>query len=505
VQDSQPTSFRSAASSGMAFTVLGQGTKLLVHLAAIVTLSRLLGPSDFGVFAMMSPILVLAMIIRDGGISGAILQRHAISHADLSALFWISVSWGLGLAALLALSAPLIAGFYGEPRLVPLIIASAVIVVAGSLSLQHMALLNRELRFRTLAGIDAGSLALGYLVGAVIALITRSYWALWAVNCTTAVSILLASWSMCKWRPGRPNRKSAVSDILRVGGNITVSSLFDFSIRNLDKILIGRSQGSFELGLYDRAYRIVLLPLIFVTVPLDRLVLPSLVRMRNDSERYRKVYRLALQAPLLAIIPPMATIIAAPGPVCVLLLGRDWAPAAPLLAWLSVVGALQLVTSSLGSLLISQQRARELTVLNGVSLVFACTAYFIGLRFGALGVASAYAISEIVRSPVAVWWATRTGPVRINDVGEAVLPFFMSAISVFAIVSLIQRQFSNEPALLLGLSIPISYAMTVATLVLTTAGRRCLNEAVKMAAEIRASLKWPKGSSWLRRQTASHR
>jgi PST family polysaccharide transporter len=189
----------------------------------------------------------------------------------------------------------------------------------------------------------------------------------------------------------------------------------------------------------------------------------------------------------------------------VLLLGRDWAPAAPLLAWLSVVGALQLVTSSLGSLLISQRRARELTVLNGFSLVFACTAYFIGLRFGALGVASAYAISEIVRSPVAVWWATRTGPVRINDVGEAVFPFFMSAISVFAIVSLIQRQLSNEPALLLGLSIPISYAMTVATLVLTTAGRRCLNEAVKMAAEIRASLKWPKGSSWLRRQTASHR
>ena len=52
----------------------------------------------------------------------------SLSHADLSTLFWISVCWGLGLAALLALSAPLIAGFYGEPRLVPLVVASAVIV-----------------------------------------------------------------------------------------------------------------------------------------------------------------------------------------------------------------------------------------------------------------------------------------------------------------------------------------------------------------------------------------
>jgi polysaccharide transporter, PST family len=185
---------------------------------------------------MLSPVFALAALLRDGGISGAVLQRQSLSHADLSTLFWINVCWDFGLAALLALSAPLIAGFYSEPRLVPLVIASAIIVVSGSLSLQHMALLNRDLRFRAIAAIDAGSLAVGYLIGIVIAATTQSYWALWAVSCISAVSILIASWVACHWRPGRPQRRGAVSDILRVGGNITVSGLFDFLIRSIDKI-----------------------------------------------------------------------------------------------------------------------------------------------------------------------------------------------------------------------------------------------------------------------------
>ena len=489
----------------MAFTAIGQGLKLFVHVTAIMTLSRLLGPSDFGIFAMLSPILALASLLRDGGISGAILQRETMSHAELSALFWISVCWGIGLAALLASSAPFIAAFYGEPHLVPLVVASAVIVVTGSLSLQHLALLNRELRFRVLAAIDAGSLAAGYFIGIAVAVITRSYWALWAVNCTTAISVLVASWIACRWRPGRPNRQGTVSDILRVGGNITASGLFDLLTRSLDKVLIGRSRGDFELGLYDRAYRIVLLPLLFVTAPLDRLVLPSLMRKRDDAESYRKVYRLALQAPLLAVIPPMATIMAAPEPVCAFLLGREWVSAAPLLAWLSLVGALQLITSSLGSLLISQGRTHDLTVLNGCSFALAASAYLVGLRFGALGVAAAYALSEVIRTPGALWWATRKGPVRLEDVREAVLPFFMSAVSVFAAVSLIGQRLSSEPALLLGLSIPVAYAVTVLTMMLTAGGRRCLSEAVKVAEELRMSLNWPKRSGWLARRQVRER
>src|SRR5262249_50535294 len=154
--------------------------KLIVHITSIIVLSRLLGPADFGVFAMISPILALFAIVRDGGLTSAILQRKSIADAELTALFWIGLGWGVGLGALLAAAAPLIARFYGEPRLVNLVYASSAIVIAGSLSLQHMTLLNRALRFGMLAMIDTGALAFGYLVGAALAAATKSYWALWA-------------------------------------------------------------------------------------------------------------------------------------------------------------------------------------------------------------------------------------------------------------------------------------------------------------------------------------
>ncbi|MBV8700972.1 MAG: oligosaccharide flippase family protein, partial [Bradyrhizobium sp.] len=75
----QPGRFRNVATSGMAFTAAGQAIKLAVHVAAIMALSRLLGPSEFGVFAMVSPLLALAAIIRDAGLTSAVLQRQSIS------------------------------------------------------------------------------------------------------------------------------------------------------------------------------------------------------------------------------------------------------------------------------------------------------------------------------------------------------------------------------------------------------------------------------------------
>jgi PST family polysaccharide transporter len=481
-------SLRSTASNGIAFTALGQGIKLLVHLTAILTLSRILGPSNFGVFAMISPLLALATIIRDNGMNTAILQRGSINEAELTGLFWMSVSWGAGLAVVLVLSAPLIAAFYDEPRLVLLVAASGIIVLGGSFSLQHTALLNRQFQFRSLAVIDAGSLAAGYFVGTIVALLTRSYWALWAVNCTTTFVILAASWVVCRWRPDRPGRGAAVGEMLRLGGSVALSSLFDFLIRSVDNVLIGRFRGPFELGLYDRSYRIVLLPLVFVTGPLDRLVLPSLAQMQDDDARYRRIYQLALQAPLLAIVPAMVVLMAIPAPACAFLLGPEWVGAAPLLAWLSLAGALQLVLSSFGSLLISQGRATDLTYLNGFSFVFALLSYALGLPFGALGVAAAYAISEIVRTPIAVWWATRTGPVRARDVWEAVLPFVFAGTCAFAAVFATTYYFPSGAALLLVASVATSYAVTLVALGATDAGRTCLREAVRLVLELRASL-----------------
>lgn len=498
----QPGQFRNIATSGMAFTALGQAIKLAVHIAAIMVLSRLLGPREFGVFAMVSPLLALAAIIRDAGLTSAVLQRQSVSDAELTGLFWISIGWGGALAALLVVVAPLVARFYGEPRLVALVAASSVIVLAGSLSLPQMALLNRALRFGTLAAIDAGSLALGYLLGGAVALATESYWALWVVNCTTALAIVAVSWSASGWRPGRPRGLHGIGDMLQVGRSVTLASLFDFLLRSIDNVLIGRFRGGYELGLYDRSYRIVLLPLIFVCAPLDRLVLPSLVRMRDDPQRYRKVYRLALQAPLLAIMPAMVTIMAAPGPVCLLLLGQEWSAAAPMLAWLALAGALQLITSSLSSLLISQGRAAELSLLNGLSLVLACTAFVAGLPLGAQGVAAAYAISEVIRSPLAVLRATRKGPIKAADVGRTVFPFLLSAVIAFAAVSWIGNHVPGPPALSIALSIAVSYAITGAILLFTDTGRQCLREAVKIAAEIAVSSKSIRGYGWLRRRAA---
>jgi PST family polysaccharide transporter len=235
------------------------------------------------------------------------------------------------------------------------------------------------------------------------------------------------------------------------------------------------------------------------------LVLPVLARVRADEARYSRIYRLALQAPLLAISPGLVAVMAAPEPVCLLLLGREWIVAAPILAWLSLAASLQLITNSLNPLLISQDRTRELTALNGASVLVAYAAYAVGLRYGAIGVAAAYAISELLRAPVAVWWATRKGAVGTFDVARTVMPFVASAILTLSIMSWLKRELPAGPLPFLALSICIAYAATGISLLCSRAGRECLREAIRIVTKVVGPSIGSTVGGWLRNHTASVR
>jgi len=110
-----------------------------------------------------------------------------------------------------------------------------------------------------------------------------------------------------------------------------------------------------------------------------------------------------------------------------------------------------------------------------------------------------------LRSPISVWWATRIGPVRTNDVARTTAPFVVSALVVFAAISWMARQLPDQPVLLLVVSVTVSYAMTVSMLLLSATGRQCLKEGVRMAVEVSAPSIDSEKNSWLRRRLATFR
>lgn len=467
-------SFRKTAVSGAFVTGIGQVARFGLQAAAIFILARLLGPGDFGLTAMVFPILVFANVLQEAGLGAALIQRNSVTAGELGTLFWLNSAFGLLLALILLAAAPIVADFYGEPRLVALTAASAALVFISALGAQPISLLNRDMRFGRLAIIDTVSQAIGFALAVAVAWIWHSYWAIWLMSAAQITSSAVIGWLLGGRLPTKLAPIRQVVDMLRFGGHLTIFNIFNHFGRNLDHVLIGWRWGEVSLGLYNRAYKLLLLPLLVVSSPLQRIVVPILARTREHPEQHRRAYLSTLQLALLLTVPLVALLVAAPSNAIRVILGPAWEEAAPIFAWLGIASMLQLLSNSFGWIYISQGRARHMMMAGAVSSVWASAAFVIGLPWGARGVAAAYAISELFRTPVLIWWVTREGPVRWRDIAGAALPFVPAVALAIGTVRLMNGGSGWSPLALFALSGIAAYAAAVAGLLLTKEGRECI-------------------------------
>lgn len=276
---------RAQAARGAALTGSAQAYKMLLSFGSSILLVRLLTPADFGLVAMVSTVLAFVSLIQDLGLNQATIQRQQISRAQISALFWVTTGVSFALAAFVALCAPAVAWFFGDSRLIGLTAAFASLVFLGGSQAQHFALLNCELRFKALAGIDVLGVTAGAVVGVAVAWRTSSYWALFAAGLASTLVSLVCVWTLCGFRPGRPSFEGDFKEIVHFGSSISGFNIVNYFARNADNVLIGRFYGSAQLGFYDRAYRLLLFPLQQLRDPLGRIMLPALARLQSDPER----------------------------------------------------------------------------------------------------------------------------------------------------------------------------------------------------------------------------
>ncbi len=238
-----------------------QGVQFALTLASTMVLARLLIPRDFGLLAMVFTIMGFLRVFKEAGLSTATVQREGITHAQVSNLFWINVAVSGLVSVLVAAMAPVIAWFFREPRLVGITLALSPTFLLTGLAVQHMALLNRQMRFKAIALIQIGSVLAGVLAGIGMAWQGCGYWSLVGLNVTTSAVALLLTWSVCRWRPKFLRRHSGTRSLVHFGANLTAGGFLYSLARGLDGLLIGRFFGAHSLGLYSRAGAMLSRPL----------------------------------------------------------------------------------------------------------------------------------------------------------------------------------------------------------------------------------------------------
>jgi PST family polysaccharide transporter len=388
---------------------------------------------------MVTVITSLAGPLKDLGLSMATVQKAEITHSQVSTLFWVNAALGVLIALATVAFGPIIARFYGEPRLLWITLVLSLSFVFSGLAVQHQALLSRQMRFTMLAAIPVIAMGTGVMAAIIAASLGAGLWALVIMEITRSAISALSAWLACRWRPGWPRRGAGVRDMLRFGTNFTGFSMLNYVARNFDNVLIGRTWGAASLGFYSKAYGLLMLPINQVTGPISKVAIPTLSRLQNDPQRYQHYYYRAINFIASITMPVIATLAARSEEVILLVLGKQWVGVAPIFRVLACAAVLQPVVSPVGWVYVSLNQTDRMMRWSLIAAPLTIASFLLGLPWGALGVATAYTISSVSLTLPTLWWAFRYSPLSIRRWGAATFRPLSASLCLYLAIEVFNR------------------------------------------------------------------
>jgi len=472
-----PDNLKARSIKGGAVTLFAQAISYCITICSVAILARLLTPEDYGTVAMVTALTGFVSLFRDLGLSGATIQCCNISHDQKSALFWINTCLGIIIMLIIVVSAPAIAWFYGKPQLLLVTVAISFTSLLSSIGTQHGALLTREMRFTVLAIIQATALLAGFLAAVFVALSGGKYWALVVNNIIIALWTSAGQWLASDFRPSWPKRGTSVRSFIHFGVNVVGFDLAYYFHDNMDKILIGRVWGGHQLGLYSKAYSILMMPLSILRYPLNRVAFPAMSRLKDDPVRFRSYFVKYCSVLAFASMPLVTILYLNAESIIKLILGDRWLGAVELFRILAVAGFIQSVASLRTTVIMSSGHGSRLSRWGFCNALASVAAFICGLPWGAKGVSIAYCIVSYMILHPSLMYAFRNTPVRTNDFYHSVsMPCAASIMMSILYILTVEYMPELPEIVLLIISIPYCIIIYLILFYFLPGGKKSLLE-----------------------------
>lgn len=311
---------------GFAWSFLGAGGQALVNAIVVVILARLLTPAEYGVVGAALIVVNFVQVFTQLGVGPALVQLHDIQSRHIHVGFLLSsitgMSFGIGVAVL----AVPIAEFFSMPALVPVLRVMALVFPIAGIGAVGRSLLQRDMRFKDLAKVDIISFAIGYgATGVTLAALGLGVWALVGANLgQTLLSTALLVYTR-RDAIGFAFSRAESSTLLNYGVGHSLARIANYLANQADNLVVGRFLGADALGMYTRAYQLMMTPTNLVGTVLDRVMFPAMASVQNEKDRLARGFFLAFSG-VTMVTMPMATALLVTAPELVeVLLGPNWA------------------------------------------------------------------------------------------------------------------------------------------------------------------------------------
>jgi O-antigen/teichoic acid export membrane protein len=454
----------------------------LTRALAAIAIARMLSPDEYGLAALAIVFASLVMIFSDLALGAALIQRRTLSEADRNTAFWTTVASGVVFTALgIALSGPM-AALYGDPRAEPLLVALSANFLVVALGATLLTLMLRDMDFRRTELLTLGGTIAGGVVGVTFAALGAGAWAIIVQQIAGAAVTTVLVWLRSSWRPRLMYSRASLRDLGGFSAYMLGQRMAWYAQVNGDTFLIGRFLGTAALGTYAVAYNTMLVPASKIGGPLQRVFSPAFSRIQDDPARIAATWARVARLMAAVCVPALAGLVAVAPDFVPLALGEQWRGAIPvvqILAWVGIVQALQALNMDI---LMARDRTRTMFRFAVFVTSSHLVAFALGLHWGVVGVATAYAISTTLVEPWQTVLAARCLGVSPAVFFRAVGSVFVAAGGMCAVVVAVRAGLVDA-----GVAPVARLAACIAVGVVVYTGL-CLWRVPQIAQEIRALL-----------------
>jgi O-antigen/teichoic acid export membrane protein len=385
-----------------------------IGLVSISILARLLTPQDFGLVALATLTQLAIGVLFTFGLDWALVQHRNPTREHYNTAWSLRLLSGLGCAVLLCAAAPVVAWFFKEPRVLPLVITLSGAVVLWSLQNPYMAELRRQMNFRNETLVIVLAKLFGMVTAVSVAYFYRSYWALPLGVLANAGMETGASYLVHRGRPAWC--LSASRSLLKFSVWMLLSGIVTFVRERLANIAVGRELGNSSLGFFTLSQEVSRLASTDLVSPLNRAVFSKQSRLADSPDELTNSFLLAVYSIWLLAIPATVGVALVAPELVRVLLGSQWLDMVAVLQLLCLANAISLLEANSPGVFIAVNRGSYSVAVASVStlVLLAALVAFVP-AFGLLGAAWAQVAGAAAAVPATFWLLRRIVRLRWAD------------------------------------------------------------------------------------------
>lgn len=316
---------------GFFWNFLEQLSRRGVSVLVTLLLAYFLTPEDYGLVAMISLFLALGSALMESGFKQAIIRKVDLNNIDINTAFYANFVFAILAYFLLFISAPYVASFYGEERLILLIRIASISIIFNAFQVVPSAILTKKIEFKALLKVNVPPTILSGLSAIILAYIGLGVWSLIAQTLISSLFISILLWTKTTWRPSLIFDKVSFIEMYSYGYKLFLSNVLDTIYKNIFVMLIAKIFTVSLAGLYFFADRIKELIISQLITSIQSVTFPALSSIQNDPERLKLAFQKTIQVMTFIFYPVLLLFIALSELIFKVALPEKWLPAVPYL------------------------------------------------------------------------------------------------------------------------------------------------------------------------------